>query len=63
MPSLTAVGLFALAAFTLSIIPGPDMIYVAIRWVEEGRGAGMASVFGMYAGSFVHRLGVVRGIY
>lgn len=36
MPSLTTIGLFALAAFTLSLIPGPDMIYIAARSISQG---------------------------
>lgn len=62
MPSLTTIGLFALAAFTLSLIPGPDMIYIATRSISQGRSAGIASVLGIYAGDLVHILAALLGL-
>lgn len=62
MPDLTTIGLFALAAFTLSLIPGPDMIYVATRSVSQGRGAGLASLLGIYTGDLVHAFAAILGL-
>ena len=62
MPDLTTIGLFALAAFTLSLIPGPDMIYVATRSVSQGRGAGLASLLGIYTGDLVHAFAAIVGL-
>ena len=39
---------------TLTITPGPDMIYVASRALGQGRAAGVLSIFGVIAGTFVH---------
>lgn len=58
----TTLGLFALAVFTLSLIPGPDMIYIATRSLAQGRSAGLASLLGIYTGILVHTLIAAMGL-
>jgi threonine/homoserine/homoserine lactone efflux protein len=45
---------FLAAVVTLTITPGPDMIYVASRALGQGRAAGVLSAFGVISGTFVH---------
>src|SRR5215210_4244886 len=54
MPDATAFGLFVGAALALLLVPGPAVIYVVTRSVDQGRPAGLASVLGVGIGSLVH---------
>src|SRR5690349_2950271 len=60
MPDLHSLLLFVAAGLALNITPGPDMLYVAARSASEGRAAGVASAFGIAAGTLVH-IGLVAG--
>jgi threonine/homoserine/homoserine lactone efflux protein len=46
--------LFLLASVTLVLIPGPNHLYIATRSIADGRRAGLASAFGVEAGTLVH---------
>jgi threonine/homoserine/homoserine lactone efflux protein len=54
VPSATTYGLFILTALALLAIPGPAVLYVVIRSIDQGRSAGMASVAGITTGTVVH---------
>jgi threonine/homoserine/homoserine lactone efflux protein len=54
MPDATTFGLFVAAALALLLVPGPAVIYVVTRSVDQGRPAGLASVLGVGIGSLVH---------
>jgi threonine/homoserine/homoserine lactone efflux protein len=54
--------LFMLATLTLNVTPGPDMLYVIARSVNQGRSAGVVSSLGITAGCFVHTLLVACGL-
>jgi threonine/homoserine/homoserine lactone efflux protein len=54
MPDATTFGLFVAAALALLLMPGPAVIYVITRSVDQGRPAGLASVLGVGIGSLVH---------
>jgi threonine/homoserine/homoserine lactone efflux protein len=54
MPSPTTYGLFILTALALLAIPGPAVLYVVSRSIDQGRSAGFASVFGITTGTVVH---------
>lgn len=53
MPSATTYGLFVLAALTLLVIPGPAVLYIVGRSVDQGRAAGLASALGVNTGTTV----------
>ena len=53
-PDSTRLGLFALAAIALLLIPGPSVLYVVTQSAEQGRLAGLASVLGIHLGTLVH---------
>ena len=46
MPDPTTFGLFVVAALALPLVPGPAVLYVVARSVDQGRPAGLASVSG-----------------
>jgi threonine/homoserine/homoserine lactone efflux protein len=53
MPSPTTYGLFVLAALTLLVVPGPAVLYIVSRSVDQGRSAGLASVLGVTTGTLI----------
>ncbi|HZS24826.1 MAG TPA: LysE family translocator [Gaiellaceae bacterium] len=54
MPSPTTYGLFVLTALALLAIPGPAVLYVVSRSIDQGRSAGLSSVAGIATGTVVH---------
>ena len=62
MPELPTLLLFATAAFALIIVPGPVVLYVVARSLEQGRSAGVVSVLGAGVGAFVHILAAAIGL-
>ena len=62
IPSATSIGVFAVAATLLLLTPGPAVLYVVARSVEQGRIAGLASVFGITTGTLVHVLASTLGL-
>ena len=51
MPLPHSFGLFLIAALVLLLIPGPSVLYVIARSLEQGRTAGLVSVLGNALGS------------
>jgi threonine/homoserine/homoserine lactone efflux protein len=62
IPSATSIGMFAVAAALLLLTPGPAVLYIVARSVEQGRMAGLASVFGITTGTLVHVLASTLGL-
>lgn len=58
---LTIPALFFLAALTLNVTPGPDMLYVISRSLSQCRSAGIVSSLGIAAGCFFHIAATVFG--
>jgi threonine/homoserine/homoserine lactone efflux protein len=54
MPDASTFALFVAAALALLLVPGPAVLYVVARSVDQGRPAGLASVLGVGVGSLVH---------
>jgi len=54
--------LFIVAAFLLSISPGPGMLYVLARTLHGGRSEGLASTLGTAVGGLVHVLAATLGL-
>jgi threonine/homoserine/homoserine lactone efflux protein len=54
LPDLPALLAFTLAAFVLTITPGPDMTLFLGRTLSHGRAAGFAAYAGACTGSLVH---------
>ena len=62
MPDLATFGLFALAALALLLIPGPSVLYIVTRSLQQGRRAGLVSALGVQAGGLVHVLAATLGL-
>jgi threonine/homoserine/homoserine lactone efflux protein len=62
IPNATSIGIFAVAAVLLLLTPGPAVLYIVARSVEQGRIAGLASVCGIATGTLVHVLAAALGL-
>ena len=62
MPELSAIGVFAAAALALLVIPGPAVIYITTRSIDQGRAAGFTSVLGIATGTLVHTAAAAVGL-
>jgi threonine/homoserine/homoserine lactone efflux protein len=62
MPSSSTLALFAVAAITLLVIPGPSVLYIVTRSLDQGRAAGLASVCGIHVGTLVHVAAAAFGL-
>jgi threonine/homoserine/homoserine lactone efflux protein len=62
MPSLDAMLAVALAGLTLSVTPGPSMLYVLSRTVGQSRAAGLASALGLCLGGIFLAVATALGL-
>jgi threonine/homoserine/homoserine lactone efflux protein len=62
VPSSISLLGFVAAALVILLIPGPGVLYVVARSIDQGRRAGLVSVLGLSAGVFVHIAAAVAGI-
>ena len=62
MPEASTLALFAVAAITLLVIPGPAVVYIVARSVDQGRVAGLASVGGVHVGTLLHVAAAALGL-
>ena len=62
MPSTSTLLTFAVAAFLLVALPGPNMLYLLARSVSEGRRAGVLSALGTETGTLIHVTAAAVGL-
>ena len=62
MVGMSAVLGIAAVAFGISLIPGPNMFYLASRSISQGRGAGLISLAGVAVGFGVYLVAAVAGL-
>src|ERR1700685_4681674 len=62
IPSAASIEVFAVAAPLVLLTPGPAVLYIVARSVEQGRIAGLASVCGITTGTLVHVLAAALGL-
>ena len=62
MPDLTLWGLFVAASVVLLLTPGPAVLYIVARSVEQGRAAGLVSVLGIHLGTTIHITAAAVGL-
>lgn len=61
-PGAANLGLFISAALVLLLIPGPAVLYLVGRSVEQGRLAGFVSDLGIHTGTLVHVAAATLGL-
>ena len=62
MPSGSTLLVFAGATLLLLALPGPSVLYVVARTVEQGRAAGLVSVLGLETGALIHVGAAAAGV-
>jgi threonine/homoserine/homoserine lactone efflux protein len=62
VPDSHSLGLFALAAAALLLVPGPAVLYIVAQSAEHGRRAGLASVAGVHLGTLFHIAAAAVGL-
>ncbi|MDA9982857.1 LysE family translocator [Gammaproteobacteria bacterium] len=62
MPSATLLLGFVAVSLVVLLIPGPGVLYVVARSVDQGYRAGLASVLGLSAGALVHVAAATAGL-
>ena len=62
MPSFHTIGLFMATALALNLTPGPAILFILSRGLGQGRGAAIASVFGLATASIMHAVAAAFGL-
>jgi threonine/homoserine/homoserine lactone efflux protein len=62
MPDPAMLGLFVAASLVLLLTPGPAVLYIVARSVQQGRAAGLVSVLGVHLGTTVHIAAAALGL-
>jgi threonine/homoserine/homoserine lactone efflux protein len=62
MPDVSRLEVFVVAAIALLLTPGPAVLYIVTRSIEQGRVAGLVSVLGICTGTLVHVLAATLGL-
>jgi threonine/homoserine/homoserine lactone efflux protein len=62
MPTGTTIVLFLAAGAALVVIPGPNIIYIVTRSVDQGRRAGLVSALGVEAATPIHVTAAAFGV-
>jgi len=62
VPASSTLAGFALAAFALVVLPGPNCFYLLTRTVSDGRRAGIVSALGLETGTLVHITAAAAGL-
>jgi threonine/homoserine/homoserine lactone efflux protein len=62
VPHASTLGVFVGAAIVLLLTPGPAVLYIVTRSVEDGRLAGLVSVLGICTGTLVHVVAATLGL-
>jgi threonine/homoserine/homoserine lactone efflux protein len=62
VPSLATLLLFAASTLALLALPGPSVLYVVARTIEQGRTAGLVSVLGLETGALIHVAAAACGL-
>jgi threonine/homoserine/homoserine lactone efflux protein len=62
VPDASTFGVFAVAALALIVVPGPSVLYVVTRGLEQGRTAGVVGALGNGLGAIAHVLAAALGL-
>lgn len=62
VPSAHSLWLFTAAALALLLVPGPAVLYIVARSMEQGRLAGLVSILGIHTATLVHVLAASLGL-
>lgn len=61
-PDAQSLWMFTIAALALLLVPGPAVLYIVARSIEQGRVAGLVSILGIHTATLVHVLAASLGL-
>lgn len=62
MPDTQTLVIFFVATLALLVVPGPAVLYIVARGIDQGRTAGLASAVGIATGSLFHVVAAALGL-
>ena len=62
MPDLATLAVFCAASLALAVVPGPAVLYIVTRSIDQGRFAGFVSALGISLGGLVHVAAATIGL-
>ena len=62
MPDAATMSVFVLATLALLVVPGPAVLFIVARGIDQGRSAALTSAAGVGVGSLVHLTAAVLGL-
>jgi threonine/homoserine/homoserine lactone efflux protein len=62
VPEASTIALFLVAATVLLLTPGPAVLYIVARGIDQGRQAGLVSALGVETGNLVHVAAATLGL-
>ena len=62
LPEWSNLGIFVVAALVLLITPGPAVLYIVTRSIDQGRRAGLVSMLGVHVGTLAHVAAAAAGL-
>lgn len=62
MPDHSTLLVFMTATMILLITPGPAVLYIVARSIDQGRTAGLVSILGIHVGTLFHIIAAALGI-
>ena len=62
VPEPSSLAVFVAAALVLLLTPGPAVLYIVTRSIDQGRRAGLVSMLGVHAGTLVHVAAAAVGV-
>lgn len=62
MPEWSTLAVVLVAALALLVVPGPAVLSIVARGIDQGRAAALVSVLGVRVGSLVHILAAALGL-
>ena len=62
LPDPASLAVFVGAALVMLVTPGPAVLYIVARSIDQGRLAGLVSALGVHAGTFVHIAAAAAGV-
>jgi threonine/homoserine/homoserine lactone efflux protein len=62
LPDWSNLGIFVAAALVLLLTPGPAVLYIVTRSLDQGRRAGLVSMLGVHVGTLAHVAAAAAGV-
>jgi threonine/homoserine/homoserine lactone efflux protein len=62
VPDPATLAVFCVASLALAVVPGPAVLYIVTRSVDQGRAAGVVSALGIATGGLVHAFAATVGL-